>query len=35
MILMVFYDGDHLSGQGNRILASSFENCLLDIWGAY
>ena len=30
--LPVFYDGDHLSGHGNRLLAPSFRDKLLEIW---
>ncbi len=28
----LFFDGDHLSGHGNRILTPSFRNKILDIW---
>ncbi|MBN1430210.1 MAG: acyltransferase [Anaerolineae bacterium] len=28
----LFFDGDHLSGHGNRMLTPSFTNSLLDIW---
>jgi hypothetical protein len=28
----LFFDGDHLSAHGNRILTPSFTNRLLDIW---
>jgi peptidoglycan/LPS O-acetylase OafA/YrhL len=28
----LFFDGDHLSGFGNRVLAPSFTNLLTDIW---
>ena len=30
--LPVFYDGDHLSANGNRILAPSFRKKILEIW---
>jgi peptidoglycan/LPS O-acetylase OafA/YrhL len=29
----LFFDGDHLSGHGNRVLTPSFKNKLLAIWG--
>lgn len=29
----VFWDGDHLSGNGNRILVPSFREFLADLWG--
>jgi hypothetical protein len=28
----VFWDGDHLSGNGNRILAPSFREFLINLW---
>jgi peptidoglycan/LPS O-acetylase OafA/YrhL len=28
----IFWDGDHLSGNGNRILEPSFRECLLSLW---
>lgn len=28
----IFWDGDHLSGNGNRMLAPSFENFLRSLW---
>jgi len=30
--LPLFYDGDHLSGHGNRLLVPSFRDKLLEIW---
>ena len=30
--LPIFYDGDHLSGNGNRLLAPSFRDKLLSVW---
>ena len=29
----IFWDGDHLSGNGNRILAPSFREFLISLWG--
>jgi peptidoglycan/LPS O-acetylase OafA/YrhL len=29
----IFWDGDHLSGNGNRILAPSFREFLVSLWG--
>ncbi len=29
----LFFDGDHLSGHGNRILTPSFKSTLMEVWG--
>lgn len=31
--LPIYYDGDHLSGKGNRLLVPSFEKKICEIWG--